>query len=327
MATVIAEATKEADNDRFFGASFAQLQDVDDIYDDNEPDFVTCAHVAERPGDSTDFDSNSDIDHAGDRHGDSSDWDTDEWNRELDENRNRPKTGKSPITINKAHGFETVVYLTAQRVKNTGTVRIKHYGIDEPDLISYEYVSPTPEHIIDYSDVIREKLKLSGIRDTETLAELFEDCSIAEAARRLGQQLRDVNQTSLHGDTVRYLKEETERHYDHIRFYSARYDRMITEIGPDDERELFPAAHVLLHHTVVAVSINQRRRKPNRWINKVTRKLVNCGVNTVELLESKLKDNTLNLVLQRHGLPKFHIMTIYGFNLILDTSDFRQGRS
>jgi hypothetical protein len=327
MATVIAEATKEADNDRFFGASFAQLQDVDDIYDDNEPDFVTCAHIAERPGDSTDFDSNSDIDHAGDRHGDSSDWDTDEWNRELDENRNRPKTGKSPITINKAHGFETVVYLTAQRVKNTGTVRIKHYGIDEPDLISYEYVSPTPEHIIDYSDVIREKLKLSGIRDTETLAELFEDCSIAEAARRLGQQLRDVNQTSLHGDTVRYLKEETERHYDHIRFYSARYDRMITEIGPDDERELFPAAHVLLHHTVVAVSINQRRRKPNRWINKVTRKLVNCGVNTVELLESKLNDNTLNLVLQRHGLPKFHIMTIHGFNLILDTSDFRQGRS
>ena len=328
MATVIAEATKEADNDRFFGASFAQLQDVDDIYDDNEPDFVTCAHVAERPGDSTDFDSNSDIDHAGDRHGDSSDWDTDEWNRELDEMSTRPKPPKkSPITINKAHGFETVVYLTAQRVKNTGTVRIKHYGIDEPDLISYEYVSPTPEHIIDYSDVIREKLKLSGIRDTETLAELFEDCSIAEAARRLGQQLRDVNQTSLHGDTVRYLKEETERHYDHIRFYSARYDRMITEIGPDDERELFPAAHVLLHHTVVAVSINQRRRKPNRWINKVTRKLVNCGVNTVELLESKLKDNTLNLVLQRHGLPKFHIMTIYGFNLILDTSDFRQGRS
>ena len=84
MATVIAEATKEADEDRFFGASFAQLQDVDDIYDDNEPDFVTCAHVVDRPGDSTDFDSNSDIDHAGDRHGNSSDWDTDEWNRELE---------------------------------------------------------------------------------------------------------------------------------------------------------------------------------------------------------------------------------------------------
>ena len=219
------------------------------------------------------------------------------------------------------------MYLTAQRVKNTGAVRIKHYGIDEPDLISYEYDSPTPEHIIDYSDVVREKLKLSGICDTAALVELFEGCSIAEAARRLRQQLMDVNQTALHGDTVRYLKEETERHYDHTRFYSARYDRMITEIGPDDEREVFPAAHVLLHHTVVAVSINQRRRKPNRWINKVTQKLVNCGVNTVELLESKLKDNTLTLVLQRHGLPKFHIMTIYGFNLILDTSDFRQGRS
>ena len=327
MATVITEATKEADDHRFFGASFAQLQDVDDIYDDNEPDFVTCAHVVNAPGDSTDFDSNSDIDHAGDRHGDSSDWNTDEWNRELDENRNRPSTGKSPITINKAHAFETVVYLTAQRVKNTGTVRIKHYGINQPDLISYEYDTPTPEHIIDYSDVVREKLKLSGIRNTSALVDLFEDCSITEATARLRQQLFDVNQTALNTDTVRYLKEETERHYDHIRFYSARYDRMVAEIGPDDEREVFPAAHVLLHHTVVAVSINQRRRKPNRWINKVTRKLVNCGINTVELLESKLQDNTLSLVLQRHGLPKFHLMTIYGFNLILDTSDFRQGRS
>ncbi|OEU10829.1 hypothetical protein FRACYDRAFT_246701 [Fragilariopsis cylindrus CCMP1102] len=317
MATVIAEATKEADDDQFFGASFAQLQDVDDIYDDNEPDFVTCAHVVDRPGgrqdDSTDFDSNSDIDHAGDRHGNSSDWDTDEWNRELEENRNRPKTGKSPITINKAHCFETVVYLTAQRVKNTGTVRIKSYDVDDDDvpLVSYEYDSPTPEHIIDYSDVVREKLKLSGIRNIAALDDLFEGCSVAEAARRLRQQLIDVNQTALHGDTVRYLKEETDRHHDHLRFYKARYDRMITEIGPDDERMVFPQAHVLLHHTVVAVSINQRRRKPNRWINKVTRKLVNCGINTVELLESALKGHQLNNILHRHGLPKFTCYSLY----------------
>ncbi|OEU05857.1 hypothetical protein FRACYDRAFT_257799 [Fragilariopsis cylindrus CCMP1102] len=317
MATVIAEATKEDDDDRFFGASFAQLQDVDDIYDDNEPDFVTCAHVVDRPGgrqgDSTDFDSNSDIDHAGDRHGNSSDWDTDEWNRELEENRNRPKTGKSPITINKAHCFETVVYLTAQRVKNAGTVRIKSYDTDDDDvpLVSYEYDSPTPEHIIDYSDVVREKLKLSGIRNIAALDDLFEGCSVAEAARRLRQQL---------SMSIKML-------YMVIQFYKARYDRMITEIGPDDGRVVFPQAHVLLHHTVVAVSINQRRRKPNRWINKVTRKLVNCGINTVELLESALKGHQLNNILHRHGLPKFHQMTVSGFHLILNTSDFHQGLS
>ena len=126
---------------------------------------------------------------------------------------------------------------------------------------------------------------------------------------------------------LRYLKEETDRHHDHLRFYKARYDRMITEIGPDDERMVFPQAHVLLHHTVVAVSINQRRRKPNRWINKVTRKLVNCGINTVELLESALKGHQLNNILHRHGLPKFHQMTVSGFHLILNTSDFHQGLS
>jgi hypothetical protein len=45
MASVIAEATKEAINDQFIGASFGQLQDVDDVYEDDEPDLVCCAHI------------------------------------------------------------------------------------------------------------------------------------------------------------------------------------------------------------------------------------------------------------------------------------------
>jgi hypothetical protein len=47
MASVINEATTEADEDIFIGASFAQLQEVDDVYEDNEPDIVCCAHVVD----------------------------------------------------------------------------------------------------------------------------------------------------------------------------------------------------------------------------------------------------------------------------------------
>jgi hypothetical protein len=45
MASIIAEATADNDNDHFIGASFTQLQDVSDVYEDDEPDLVVCAHI------------------------------------------------------------------------------------------------------------------------------------------------------------------------------------------------------------------------------------------------------------------------------------------
>jgi hypothetical protein len=46
MASIINEAMADADEDQFIVASFAQLQDVDDVYENDEPDIVCCAHVA-----------------------------------------------------------------------------------------------------------------------------------------------------------------------------------------------------------------------------------------------------------------------------------------
>jgi thiamine phosphate synthase YjbQ (UPF0047 family) len=102
---------------------------------------------------------------------------------------------------------------------------------------------------------------------------------------------------------------------------------MITEIGPDDEPELFPKANVLLHHVVSAVSINQRRHKPNQWVNRITLKLISCDINTIEHLESKLNSDMLNAHIGSHHLPRLHQVTIQGFKLILGTADFRRGRS
>jgi hypothetical protein len=47
MASVINEATANADSNQFMGASFAQLQDVDDVYEDDEPNIVCYAHVVD----------------------------------------------------------------------------------------------------------------------------------------------------------------------------------------------------------------------------------------------------------------------------------------
>jgi hypothetical protein len=66
------------------------------------------------------------------------------------------------------------------------------------------------------------------------------------------------------------------------------------EIGSDVELKLFPTANALIHHVVSAVAINQHRHKPNRWVNKVIQKLINCDISTIELLESKLSADSLN---------------------------------
>jgi hypothetical protein len=102
---------------------------------------------------------------------------------------------------------------------------------------------------------------------------------------------------------------------------------MIDEIGNDEQPEVFPTANILLHHVVSAVAINQHRHKPNRWVNKVTHKLITCGITTSNQLEVKLESDTLNDHICEQDLPRLHQVTIHGFKLILGMADFRRGRS
>jgi hypothetical protein len=116
------------------------------------------------------------------------------------------------------------------------------------------------------------------------------------------------------------------RHVAHTHFNILRYHQMVKEIGDDVDLQTFPKMNVLLHHVVSAVAINQRRHKPNRWVNRVTHKLIKCEINTVEQFEAKLNNGSLNNCLRERRLPRFHQVTIQGFKLILGTADFRQGR-
>jgi hypothetical protein len=290
MAAIIAEATAEDNEDQFFGVNFEKLQEVGDAYAKDEPDNVCCAHVIDTTERVTDSSAKiEDLDHQ--------------------------------------HGFELIIYHTAQRVNNQSDVFVVNYDANNPSLISHEYNRPCAESIIDYSDALRLKLNLSGIHDSTDLMNIFEDHDDKEASAVLKRQLNDVNQVGLKTSTVRLLKEETIRHVMHTEFNSLRYNQMVFEIGDDVEMEIFPQVNILLHHVVSAVAINQNRRKPNRWVNKVTHKLIVCNIKTVEQLESKLSDGTLNDHIGKHELPRLNQVTIHGFKLIMGTADFRQGRS
>jgi hypothetical protein len=300
MAAVIAEATAEAEDEQFFGASFDQLQTVEDAYEDNEPDIVCCVHL--HANDEEDTDDNDDY------------------------------VSIPPVDIhnndypNPNRGFELVMYHTSQRINNLGDVYTFNYDSSIPNLISYNYDSPTPGAIIDYADAIRLKLKLAGIHDTSDLMAIFEGRTDTEASHTFRQQLEDVEQQGFKTSTVRILREETMRHVSHTHFNILRYQQMIEEIGEDVDLQTFPKMNVLLHHVVSAVAINQRRHKPNRWVNRVTHKLIKCEINTIEQFETKLNNDSLNECLRKRQLPRFHQVTIQGFKLILGTADFRQGR-
>jgi hypothetical protein len=174
---------------------------------------------------------------------------------------------------------------------------------------------------------MRLKLKMAGIHDITDLMTIFNERTDAQASNVLKMQLNDVDQKGLKTSTVCILRGECIRHTAHAVHNSIRYDQMINEIGTDDELEIFPSANILLHHVVSAVAINQHRHKPNRWVNKVTLKLINCGITTIEQLEEKLRSDSLNDHIHHHDLPRLHQVTIQGFKLILGMADFRQGRS
>jgi hypothetical protein len=99
------------------------------------------------------------------------------------------------------------------------------------------------------------------------------------------------------------------------------------EIGVDATMETFPRANTLLHHVVSSVAINQNRRKPNRWVDKITHKLIDVGITSIEQLQGRIDLNDINELFDDHGMPRLYAVTVIGFTHILGTTDFDQGRS
>jgi hypothetical protein len=199
MASVISEATLEANNDQFIGASFAQLQDVDD-----EPDIVCYAHVAyelDDEGDEpifvTEANNNAEV------------------HNEMIRANCATYTGESDPT----NDFELMIYHMAHRVlhKDSQVVGIFHYEPGRPDFITHTYGRNIPESIIDYSDALRFKFKCVGIHDTKMgMAVLFKRID-AEVMSILKHKFNDAGVKGINTSTVKFLREETIRSLGHKR--------------------------------------------------------------------------------------------------------------
>jgi hypothetical protein len=315
MANVIAEASAAADEDQFFGASFAGLQDVEDVYEDDEPDLVCYAHV---------------VDPENDNGIDVPDFVTDA-NNNAEEHNEMIRSRTATITRHSdfLKDFELMIYHTAHRVmhKSSSNVGIFHYVEGRPDLISHTYGPNIAESIVDYSDVLRYKFKKAGVHDNTTLMSILSSRTDGDAMAALKLKFNAVGLKGINTSTVKIIREEINRSLDHHEFNCLRHHKMVIEIGVDVMMKTFPTENTLLHHVVSCVAINQDRRKPNRWVNKITQKLIDAGITSIEQLESKINSDTLNESLDDHGMPRLHAITISGFTHIIGTQDFHQGRS
>jgi hypothetical protein len=318
MASIIAEAATNVDEDQFFGASFAQLQEVDDAYDDDEPDLVCCAHIVNANG-------AYELDDEGDEP-----LFVTEANNNAEERNERIITNRTNINLHVDQGkdFELMIYHTAQRVLHIGgqNVSIFHYEPGRLDLITHKYNKNVPESIIDYSDALRFKFKRAGIHDTTMLSLILSGWTDTQIMAALKDKFNAVGMKGINTSTVKILREENVRNIAHQKYNCLRYHHMEVEIGVDAMMETFPRENTLLHHVVSAVGIKQNRRKPNRWVNKITHKLINAGITSIEQLQSKIESNSLNDHLSNHGMPRLHDITINVFTHILGTEDFCQGR-
>jgi hypothetical protein len=202
-----------------------------------------------------------------------------------------------------------------------------HYAPGRPELISHTYGPRVPESIIDYSDVLRYKFNKAGIHDTTMLMSILSNRTDVDAMAALKIKFNAVGLKGINTSTVKILREENNRSLAHWEFNSHRYHNMKMEIGVDSMMMTFPVNNTLIHHVVSCVAINQDRRKPNRWVNKITQKLIDADITSIEILQSKIDDGNLNDQLDDHGLPRLHDITINGFIRIMGSEDFRQGRS
>jgi hypothetical protein len=206
MAAVIAEATAETEVDQFVGASFALLQDVDDVYEDNEPDIVCYAHV---------------VDPENDNGVDVPDFVTDA-NKNAEEQNRKVISRTATITRHSdfLKDFELMVYHTAQRVMHNSsrTVGIFHYEPDRPELISHTYGPNVPESIIDYSDVLQFKFKKAGIHDNTTLMSILSNRTDIDAMAALKLKFNAVGLKGINTSTVKILREESSRNLDHLEY-------------------------------------------------------------------------------------------------------------
>jgi hypothetical protein len=143
----------------------------------------------------------------------------------------------------------------------------------------------------------------------------------------LKRLLNEVGMKGLSLNTAKTLRKEAICTIAHVGCNNIRFHTMEMEIGVDSMMNTFPPDNALLHHVVAAVATNQDRRKPNRWVNKITCKLIDAGITSIQQLKSKLDSNSLNNHLDGLGMPKLHAVTIVGFIRILGTADFCHGRS
>jgi hypothetical protein len=173
-------------------------------------------------------------------------------------------------------------------------------------------------HVIDYADAVLCKLKDIDIHSAHDLSLVIEDGHTV-----INTMFHSAGHPKLHRATVNELRKESNRtklcsEADSNRYYN----EIITAIGSDGDAD--PSDNNGIRDIIEGTAVAQLRHAPIRWTNKITAKLIACGINTPQSLDHAIRNGTLNNTIETNGSPALHKITVRG---IKQTMDFRQGRS
>ena len=302
-ATVLANAIAEYDNEATavednFLQRVKNQQDVDDAFSDNEPDVMSCMHVVEVVCCDTEEDEEFVV----------IDPETDEINSIInprltttdldDDNNNSTGLTNSVVRDLTITVFEVSKLVTERKCLSKNTV-------------------PNMNNIVDYADALLCKLKDINISSTSDLRVTAND------HMNLNNILHIKGHPKLHRGTIALLLSEATNTLGCSNNLE-RYNDLITKIGPDDAPEAADGHGI--RSIIETVASSQMRHSPIRWTNKVTSKLIDCGMITPGILQKEIKAGTLNDRIDMYcgGRSILNKISIRG---IKDELDFRQGRS
>jgi hypothetical protein len=293
-------------------------QDLSDVFDDDEPDALACAHMVVLDDDEDGSDDFVVVDGANNNNNNNNNNDVNDTAIDNDIISDDPIGHFSERTLCVTRDKVTAVYAIAVVVINK-----KFKASNRVHTIN---------NIIEYADALICKFNNLGLASARMLY-----LAVEHGSERINNMLAEAGYSKLHLSTINLLRKdlstinllrkESFRTSNCTEHQSIRwYNDTITMIGDDDEVNFtdFPK----IRANIQATATSQGRHVPIRWVNNVTAKLATSGILSTLKLRDAIDRGNINTIIARKSKPGFNKITISGIQSELRLAqDFRQGRS
>jgi hypothetical protein len=177
----------------------------------------------------------------------------------------------------------------------------------------------TINNVIEYVSALIFKVSTINIHSAQQLY-----LAVKDGHQAINSKLSQAGHSNLKINTSSLLRKESLKSSNFTDNQSVcAYNNTIAMIGEDDKVNFDD--HSGIRVIISATATLQSCHVPMCWTNNVTTKIIGSGIRSVARLREVIQNETLNIIISKRGKPKFNKVTIIGINSTLK-SDSHQGR-